>query len=258
MPDHRQPQTPTRAAFRGEWRGSDTIPDVCGRYVSAAPADELADYFAAVPPARVLEASYNVAPTDSVYVVRARDGHRHLDGLRWGLIPFWAKDASIGSRMINARAESIEDKPAFRRPLERRRCLIPADGFYEWEKITGQKAKQPYYVHRADGEPVAFAGIWERWSDPADDDRPVFSCCLITTEPNAELSRIHDRMPVLLPPAAWDHWLDPSVRDVDSLRSLLVPAPDGLLRLRKVTTDVNNVRNDGAHLIAPAPDEGDG
>lgn len=226
---------------------------MCGRYVSASPADELADYFAAKPPSEVLEASYNVAPTDPVYAVRARDGHRHLDALRWGLIPYWAKDRSIGSRMINARAETVGSKPAFRKPLERRRCLLPADGFYEWEKVPGQKAKQPYFVRRVDGEPVAFAGIWERWIDRSAEDVTVNSCCLITTSPNAEMSRIHDRMPVLLPPSAWDLWLDPEIRAIDTLTSLLVPAPDGLLEIRAVSTAVNNVRNEGPQLLEPAP-----
>ena len=226
---------------------------MCGRYVSASPADELARYFQADLPEQILEPSYNVAPTSEVYAVRARDGHRRMGTLRWGLIPFWAKDAAVGNRMINARAETVASKPAFRRPLERRRCLLPADGFYEWAKVPGVRTKQPYYVHRADGELVAFAGFWERWSDPAKPDAtPLYSCCLITTEPNAEMARIHDRMPVLLPPAVWDHWLDPEITDPDDLVPLLRPAPDGLLELRAVSAEVNNVRNQGPQLLEPS------
>lgn len=227
---------------------------MCGRYVSASPPDELARYFQAEPPEQALEPRYNVAPTSDVYAVRARDGHRRMGTLRWGLIPAWAKDIAVGNRMINARAETVASKSAFRRPLERRRCLLPADGFYEWRKVPGSKAKQPYYVQRADGEPVAFAGLWERWSDPAVDQAPpIYSCCLITTAPNAEMARIHDRMPVLLPPASWDHWLDREVTDPDRLVPLLRPAPDGLLEVRAVSTEVNNVRNEGPQLVDPAP-----
>lgn len=224
---------------------------MCGRFVSSSPPDELIGYFGAEPPETLLEPSYNVAPTDDVYAVRARGGRRHLDVVRWGLIPSWADDPKIGSRMINARAETIASKPAFRRAFERRRCLVPADGFYEWEKVPGQRAKRPWFVHRPDDEPVVFAGIWERWSPKGDDDaEPTTSCCILTTAPNAELSRIHDRMPVLLPPSAWDRWLDPA-SDADELRELLVPAPDGLLALRPVSTEVNDVRNAGPQLIAP-------
>ena len=229
---------------------------MCGRYVTSSPPDELARYFDAAVPEQLLEPNYNVAPTSPVYAVRARDGHRRMGVLRWGLVPYWADDPSIGSRLINARAEGVATKPAFRRAFERRRCLLAADGFYEWQAVPGRKAKQPWYVQRADGEPVAFAGIWERWSDPDDQDvPPLYTCCLITTSPNAEMARIHDRMPVLLPPAAWDHCLDPQNRDRDSLRDLLVPAPDGLLDLRPITTAVNNVRNQGPELLEPAPVE---
>ena len=232
---------------------------MCGRYVSSSTPDDLAHYFGATVPETLLEPNYNVAPTSPVYAVRARDGHRRMGTLRWGLVPHWAKDLSIGSRMINARAESVTSKPAYSRAFERRRCLLPADGFYEWQKVEGRKAKQPYYVHRIDEEPVAFAGIWERWSDPGDPDgRPVFTCCLITTTPNAEMSRIHDRMPVLLPPGAWDQWLDPDLREAARLTPLLRPAPDGLLQLRPVTTAVNNVRNQGPELLDPVPAEADG
>jgi putative SOS response-associated peptidase YedK len=229
---------------------------MCGRYVSSSAPDELARYFGAEPPEALLEPNFNVAPTTDVYAVLGRDGHRRMGTLRWGLVPFWAKDPSVGSRMINARAEGVADKPAFRRAFERRRCLLPADGFYEWQVVPGRKAKQPYFVHRADGEPVAFAALWERWSDPADaDGAPLYTCCLITTDANADMARIHDRMPVLLPPSAWDRWLDPTERDVPALLQLLTPAPVGLLELRAITTAVNDVRNQGPQLLDPAPTE---
>lgn len=229
---------------------------MCGRYVSSSAPDELAQYFSAALPETLLEPNYNVAPTTPVYAVRARDGHRQLDVLRWGLVPYWADGLSVGNRLINARAEGVATKPAFRRAFERRRCLIPADGFYEWQKVAGRKAKQPYFIHRADDEPVAFAGLWERWSDPeVEDAEAVYSCCIITTGANGDMAPIHDRMPVLLPPSAWDRWLDPTVRDRDELTGLLRPAPDGLLVLRPITTAVNNVRNQGPELLEPAPAE---
>ncbi|MGF1599511.1 MAG: SOS response-associated peptidase [Acidimicrobiales bacterium] len=237
---------------------------MCGRFVSASPPDELARYFGAQPPDRRLEPSFNVAPTTEVYAVRARAGHRHLVTLRWGLVPFWAKDPKVGSRMINARAESVLDKPAYRQAMSRRRCLIPADGFYEWAKVPGHAKKQPYFIHRADGEPVVFAGLWERWRPPDDGadesgDRGVAdggdvleTCVILTCGPNETMATIHDRMPVLLAPSDWDAWL----ADTDEparLAALLRPAPDGLLSLRAVGPAVNNVRNNRAELLEPDP-----
>ena len=148
---------------------------MCGRYVSATPPDELANYFgaAAPPPDLTLAPNHNVAPTQTVYAVRERDGARSLDALHWGLVPFWAKDPKIGNRMINARAETVATKNAFRVALTRRRCIIPADGFYEWRRLEGTKHKQPMFISRPDGEPFAFAGLWEQWRDkdnPVDDD----------------------------------------------------------------------------------------
>jgi len=137
---------------------------MCGRFVSASPPDQIARYFDAVPDGeRTLEPSYNVAPSNDVYAVLSDGGVRKLETLHWGLVPFWAKDPSVGNRMINARAETLADKPAYRRAFRKRRCIIPADGFYEWQKIPGQKHKQPMFMHRADGEPMAFAGLWEVW-----------------------------------------------------------------------------------------------
>ncbi len=235
---------------------------MCGRFVSASPPDELARYFGAVPTETALEDNYNVAPTNPVYAVRADHGHRALVLLRWGLVPPWADDVKIGSRMINARAETIASKPAFRRAFQRRRCLVPADAFYEWKKIPGQKAKQPYAIVRADGDPLVFAGIWERWA-PKDaegrwiDDERLETCSIITTAANPTMAEVHDRMPAMIPAARWDDWLDPD-SEPSSLTELLVPAPDDLLRLHKISTAVNNVRNNGPRLLDPVDDPVDG
>jgi putative SOS response-associated peptidase YedK len=234
---------------------------MCGRFVSASPPDELAKYFGAEQPDGGLEPNFNVAPTSEVYVVRADDGHRQLGSMRWGLVPFWAKDLKIGSKMINARAETVAEKPAFRKAYQTRRCLIPADGFYEWAKVDGQKAKQPYFIHRADGEPVVFGGLWERWKPRLEDGKTIDedadvieTCTILTTTPNREMTAIHNRMPVLVPPSVWDDWLSPE-SEMELIGSLLKPAPDDLLELIPVTTAVNNVRNKGEHLIEPLPTE---
>ena len=169
---------------------------MCGRFVSASPPDELAQYFGAEVhvevPIQPIEPNFNVAPTDTTYVVRRVDyddgpSVRSLAALRWGLVPFWAKDLKIGSKMINARSETVVDKPAFKRTFFRRRCLVPVDGFYEWTKVPGAKTKQPHYIYRTDGEPVVFAGLWDRWYPKNDDG------CLLYTSPSprdATLSRM--------------------------------------------------------------------
>ena len=225
---------------------------MCGRYTSRTPAAELASYFGVdevVAPD--LGARYNVAPTDETYAVAESSDGRRLGTFRWGLVPFWAKDVKVGAKMINARAEGLLDKPAFRRPFERRRCIIPADGFYEWER-TAAKKKQPWYITRADGKPMAFAGLWESWRPvKGSDEGKVRSCVIITGEPNEVVARLHDRMPVMLPPEAWDAWLDPDNDDLVSLQGLLVPAPSELLELVPVSTAVNTVTNDGPELIEP-------
>ncbi len=226
---------------------------MCGRFVSASPPDELARYFGAEPADHALEPSYNVAPTDEVYVVRARSGHRQLATVRWGLVPFYSKEAKGGAKMINARAESVADKPAYRNALRRHRCLIPADGFYEWAKVAGHKTKQPFYIHRADSEPLALAGLWERWRPKDDPDAPwLETCAVITCAANAAMAPVHDRMPVLLPPSVWDTWLADTDQPGD-LVALLRPAPEDLLVLQPVTTAVNRVADKGAHLLDPEP-----
>lgn len=231
---------------------------MCGRFTSRTPAADLAEYFGVdevVAPE--FGARFNVAPTDETYAVAtSADGTRRLGTFRWGLVPFWAKDVKVGAKMINARAESLLEKSAFRRPFERRRCIVPADGFYEWERAEGRRTpKQPWYITRADGTPMAFAGLWEAWRPARDAEERVRSCVIITGEPNEAVARLHDRMPVMLPATAWDAWLDADNHDVDALHALLVPAPAADLVLVPVGTAVNDVRNDGPELVEPVGDE---
>lgn len=232
-----------------------TVGSMCGRFVSASPPDELARYFGALSPETTLEENYNVAPTALVYGLRADHGHRRLGVLRWGLVPSWADDVKIGARLINARSETVADKPAFRKAYAHRRCLIPADGFYEWRKVPGQKVKQPYFIARSDGEPLVFGGLWERWT-PKDADgrrleeRRIESCTILTTAANHTVAPVHDRMPLLIPATGWDDWIDPE-SDPARLGQLLVPAPEGLLELRPISTAVNRVANNGQHLLDP-------
>jgi putative SOS response-associated peptidase YedK len=232
---------------------------MCGRYTSTTPAVDVAAYFD-VDEVVVEEQGlrWNVAPTDEVYAVaRSKSsGTSRLGTFRWGLVPFWAKDPSVGSRMINARAESVLEKSAFRRPMERYRCIVPADGFYEWSVVPGRKKKQPWHIRRKDGDLLAFAGLWSSWRpEKGSDEGRITSCTIITTDANSAMRPVHDRMPVILPPSAWAEWLDPTNEDVDALVSLLVPAPDELLELVAVNDAVSNVRNDGPHLLDPPPSE---
>ena len=225
---------------------------MCGRFASTTPPDKLAAYFGAEAPIlgdEEVSADYNVAPTRDVPIVRVREDERHLDYLRWGLVPRWAKDLRIGSKMINARAETVATKNSFRSAFAKRRCIVTADGFYEWKRLD-PKTKQPMYIHRADGDPLAFAGLYERWTD-AENLREIHTCTIITTTPNEIMAEIHDRMPVLLSPQRWDEWLDPANADTESLQRLLVPAPDALLTSYAVSTEVNSVKNNNADLLAP-------
>lgn len=223
---------------------------MCGRFVSASPPDDIARYFDAAAPEQALGENYNVAPTNDVYAVYEDGGVRRLDAFHWGLVPHWAKDPSVGNRMINARAETVAGKNAFKPSLRKRRCLIPADGFYEWKKVEGQKKKQPMFIHRPDEQPLAFAGLWTIWRNPEVEGEELHSCTIITTQANATMEPIHDRMPVILDQADWDQWLDPANDDVDTLGKLLVPAPPKLIEVFPVSTDVNSVRNKGPELIA--------
>ncbi|MCZ7530441.1 MAG: SOS response-associated peptidase [Acidimicrobiia bacterium] len=164
-------------------------------------------------------------------------------------MPFWAKDLKIGDRMINARAETVAEKPAYRKAFKKHRCLLPVTAFYEWERVP-DKPKQPWLFSPADGEPLAFAGLWETWRDPEEDDPdPVRSTTIVTTSANEVMAPVHDRMPVILPERAWDQWLDPENHDTGALQKLLVPAADGVLERRPVSTRVNNARNQGPELV---------
>ncbi len=214
---------------------------MCGRFSLSAPSEEIGALFG-------LEAlaarapRYNIAPTQTVAAVRQEGGARRLVELRWGLVPGWAKDDAIGARLINARAETLSEKPSFRGAFKARRCLIPADGFYEWQKTGKGRAKQPFHLRRPDGKPFAFAGLWERWTRGAE---PLESCAIITTEANGLLRPIHDRMPVILGPESFDTWLGEPAPDPAALAALLRPCPDDLLTAVPVSTAVNNPRFDG-------------
>ena len=252
---------------------------MCGRYASARKRIELLEEFSVQrdQAAEPLKPAYNVAPTKAVYTVidraaRPADGEapsadggasrdagtgepeRELRVMRWGLVPFWAKDIKIGSRMINARAETIAEKPAFRRAFAKRRCLVPADGYYEWQQVPGA-AKQPIYISRADGRSLAFAGLYELWRDPAvnsdDQDAWLWTTTIITTSAPDEIGMIHDRMPMIIDPGSWADWLDPANNDVADLKALLTPAMVGDLTTWPVSTAVNSVRNNGPELIEP-------
>jgi putative SOS response-associated peptidase YedK len=226
---------------------------MCGRYSITTPVEALARLFRFGGPLRNLPPRYNVAPTQQVPIVRRQHegltGERDLAEVRWGLIPFWARNAPIGARMINVRAEGVADKPAFRRAFRQRRCLVPADGFYEWQK-TGS-SKQPWRITLKDGEPFAFAGLWERW-EKAPDGVPVESCTIITAAANALVAKLHDRMPVILPAHAYPAWLGEDSALLPELRALLRPYPSEAMRAYRVSTAVNNVKNYGPECIEPA------
>lgn len=238
---------------------------MCGRIALHEPTARLARLFHAVEGddvASTWEASYNVAPSTSIPAVveSHRTRERRLVLLRWGLVPSFAKDPAVGSRMINARAETVATKPAFRTALRRHRAIVPADGFYEWQAAAGRGPRQPWYVTRADGAPLALAGLWEVWRDPAAgaEAPPLRSCTIITAPASADLDAVHDRMPVVLEAAAWDRWLDPSVDDPAAVADLLVPSPAGTLRRVRVGRAVSSVANDGPALIEPEPGDGSG
>ena len=230
---------------------------MCGRYVSATAASKLAEEFH-VDEVRVedLGERYNVAPTLDIYtIVTTNEGKRRMGALRWGLVPGFAKDEKIGNRMINLRAETVSEKPAFRKLLEKRRCLVPADGFYEWQK-NDDGTKQPFYITSAEGKPLAFAALWDRWTPPDQrgkgDVDPLRTVTLITGEPNDLVGKIHDRMVVCLPEDKWDAWLDPSVGAAEAA-AMLVPMPSELMQAYPVTKLVSNVKNEGPELLEPLP-----
>ena len=236
--------------------GPGTVEPVCGRYVTVSSPALLAERFHVTDVRlRELEPSYNVAPRADVPVVAERHGERVLDVLRWGLVPFWAKDPKIGDRMINARAETLLTSNAFKRAFERRRCIVPADGFYEWQKVEGKRPKVPWFIRRRDGEPLAFVGLWDTWHDrAAGDDAPrLRTCVIITTQPNELLAPIHDRMPVVLPESDWDSWLSVDNHDTATLTNLLVPLPANELEAWTVSTLVNKADNNSPELLDRVP-----
>jgi putative SOS response-associated peptidase YedK len=245
---------------------------MCGRYSSSLDPEDIVEEFeirtADLPR---LQADYNVAPTKEIYAVVERPpkgadvAERQLRTMTWGLVPSWAKDPKIGSRMINARMETVAEKPAYRRAFEKRRAVLPADGYYEWyvtEELTkaGKPKKQPFFIRPKGGGMLAMAGLYELWRDQskADDDptRWLWTATVITTTATDDLGRIHDRMPLMLPRAAYDAWLDPGPRPTDELLGLLQPAAPGLLEAFPVSTLVSNVANNGPELIEPLPLEG--
>jgi putative SOS response-associated peptidase YedK len=241
--------------------------------VSATPADELAAYFGAAlsaslagegvaasdkpepdPAGSAPPPNFNVAPTHDILAVVDSPTGIELAPFHWGLVPSWAKDRKIASKIINARAETLSEKGAFKGLFAQRRCIIPADGFYEWKTIDGEAdgkpVKQPFFIHSTSGEPLAFAGLWTAWRDPAAPDAgKLHSATIITTSANDTMAPVHNRMPVLLPASRWQEWLDRQNQDIDGLASLLVPAPNELLTMHPVSTDVNSVRNKGPHLL---------
>ena len=221
---------------------------MCGRYSLIASLVELSRRFEFDGGGLSLEAAYNVAPTQEVLAVVGGE-MRRAGFMRWGLIPPWARSASDGSRMINARAETAAEKPAFRDSLRRRRCLVLADGFYEWRR--GGPGRRPVRVVMRSGEPFAFAGLWSVWRD-AEGNR-VPSCTIVTTAANDLLSPVHDRMPVILPREAEDLWLDPSIQDPAALSGVLAPHDSDAMEAYEVSDRVNSVANDGPDLIEPAP-----
>jgi putative SOS response-associated peptidase YedK len=220
---------------------------MCGRFAQQRPASELAEIFAAEPLADDPGPRFNVAPTDEALVVVQRDDRRAITAYRWGLIPHWAENAKVGSRMFNARAETLPTSPAFRDALVRRRCLVPVDGFYEWKREG--TVRQPFLIGRADGMPLTLAGLWAGWRDPTT-DRVVRTFTIVTSRPNDQMADLHDRMPVVVPGDVWPLWLDPAT-DRSELQAILQPTDDVLLRIRPVSRLVNDVRNDGPELIEP-------
>lgn len=224
---------------------------MCGRFVQANAPTLLVEHFDVDEIALDEEfvPHYNVAPRMDALTIVDRDARRLLGRMRWGLVPSWAESPAVGDRMINARAETVTEKGAFKAAFERRRCIIPVDGFYEWQVAPGPR-KQPMYIYSRSGSPLAMAGIWELWRDRAVPDAPwLRTCTVLTTHANATMAAVHDRMPVFLDATDWNEWLDPESADVDELRSLLRPARDDILAMHPVSTRVNAARHDDASLI---------
>lgn len=219
---------------------------MCGRFTQHHTIDEIIERFEVAVVEYEAEPNYNIAPTQTVTAI-VQNHEREMVALQWGLIPFWAKDTKIASQLINARAETLAEKPSFKHALAKRRCLIPADGFYEWKKQPG--GNQPYYIRRRDGGLFAFAGLWEEWKSPEGELRQT--CTIITTEPNELMSTLHHRMPVILKPKHEAEWLDPAAHYVPALTQLLQTYPDGELEAIPVSRAVNSPAQNGPALIQP-------
>ncbi len=217
---------------------------MCGRYTLTIDIDAVARAFNVAPSLQTTP-RYNVAPTQEVVTI-LQDETKHLDFLRWGLIPSWSKEESIGAKMINARAETLAEKPSFKRLLQGRRCLIVADGFYEWKQEQG--GKTPMYFTLPNHQPFAFAGLWDTWKQP--DGQPLRTCTIITTEPNDVVASVHNRMPVILPIAAQEEWLDPKQHDMHVLQQFLKPYTASEMSVRPVSRKINSPQYDSADLIA--------
>jgi putative SOS response-associated peptidase YedK len=220
---------------------------MCGRFTLRTPAVDLIEIFEIARSFEIVP-RYNIAPTQQVLAVRETDGVREPVQLRWGLLPSWSDASPGGPPMINARSETAAEKPAFRNAFRRRRCLIPADGFYEWQK-SSEGRKQPYLIGLQDDQPFAFAGLWERCRAP--DQSTIESCTILTTEANDRMSELHDRMPVILPRDVYGPWLDPQLDDSDAVRAILETYPSNEIRFRPVSLRVNNARNDDPDCILP-------
>jgi putative SOS response-associated peptidase YedK len=222
---------------------------MCGRFVQVEKPEFYAEHFGAeFVRTETLRESYNVAPTSLVYAVADHKGERTLTSFRWGLIPSWAKEKKIGARTFNARSETAAEKPMFRSSFTKRRCIIPVDGFFEWERRV--KGKLPHYIFGADKRPLPVAGLWSIWNDP-DADKRILSCTILTGAPNGLLENIHDRMPVIMPRDRWDAWLDPSLDDREAIKALMDVYPAELMAEYPVSTLVNKVQNNTADLLKP-------
>jgi putative SOS response-associated peptidase YedK len=222
---------------------------MCGRFVQAQPINVYADWFGVdAVKSESLKVSYNVAPTDQVYAVADHDGERLLGGFKWGLLPWFAKDRKQAARAINARVETAAEKPSFRDSFARRRCIIPADGFYEWERK--EKGKLPHFIFAADRSPLPLAGLWSSWKDPETGER-LRTCTILTGPPSDVVKPLHDRMPVTIPPELWDDWLDPENQDPEAVLAVLASAGPPDLAEYAVSTLVNKVQNNVPELIEP-------
>jgi putative SOS response-associated peptidase YedK len=221
---------------------------MCGRFTQRLSSSEFSRIFGAHDLVESAGEAYNVAPTQRVAVVVEREEERVLDAMRWGLVPGWAKSPAGGRHPINARAETVAASPLFRHSFRAKRCLIPADGFYEWQRLP-DGTRQPHYIAAPDGSPLAFAGLWSAWSERTSEAPALLTCAILTTTPNESMAAIHDRMPVILSPEAWDRWLGRET-DPGELQGLLRPYPGDLLRY-PVAPLVNSVRHQGPALIAP-------